>query len=331
MMEASPLAATGAVGSVTILPAKPGDAPAILHLITSLNLPPEGLRDAMEYFWIAREGTDVVGTVGLEVYADLALLRSLAVAPERQGTGLGGALTDTALSYLTERQFRTVYLLTTTAESFFARYDFRTIPRSEVPAEVQQSLEFQSACPETATCMARTLSYAATTPTPELRVRAARFADLSAIREIHNQGIVDRVATLDTEPHTMQETRRWFHQHGPRHPVLVAETAGEITGWATLNTFNSRTVYQYVADLSVYIERQRRGQGIGTILLQAISALGRELDYHKIVLSAFPFNTAGMQLYERHGFTTVGIYKEMGQLDGRWVDTIIMEKLLHKA
>jgi L-amino acid N-acyltransferase YncA len=328
MMGTSPLAATRVVGAVTILPAKPGDMPAILHLITSLDLPPEGIQEAMEYFWVAREGTDIVGTVGLEVYANLALLRSLAVVPGRQGSGLGRALMDTVLSYLTERQFRAVYLLTTTAESFFTRYDFRTISRSEVPAIVQQSIEFQAACPETATCMVRTLSYAATTSTPELRVRAARFADLQAIREIHNQGILDRIATLDTEPRTMQETHAWFYQHGPRHPVLVAETAGVIAGWATLNTFNSRTVYQYVADLSVYIERQRRGQGIGTTLLQAIIALGRELDYHKIVLSAFPFNTAGMQLYERHGFTTVGIYKEMGQLDGRWVDTIIMEKLL---
>jgi L-amino acid N-acyltransferase YncA len=329
MMVTSPLAATRAVDAVTILPAKPGDVPAILRLITSLDLPPEGIREAMEYFWVAREGTDIVGTVGLEVYADLALLRSLAVAPERQGSGLGHALMDTVLSYLTERQFRAVYLLTTTAESLFTRYDFRTISRAEVPAMIQQSIEFRAACPETATCMVRTLSYAAATSTPDLRVRAVRFADLPAIREIHNQGILDRVATLDTEPRTMQETREWLYQHGPRHPVLVAETAGLVAGWATLNTFNTRTAYQYVADLSVYIERQRRGQGIGTALLQAIIALGRELDYHKIVLSAFPFNTAGMQLYERHGFTTVGIYKEMGQLDGRWVDTIIMEKLLH--
>jgi phosphinothricin acetyltransferase len=62
--------------------------------------------------------------------------------------------------------------------------------------------------------------------------------------------------------------------------------------------------------------------------LAPLIPLARELGYHKIVLSAFPTNTAGMRLYTRQGFTTVGIYKEMGLLDGRWVDTIIMEKLL---
>src|SRR5205814_1074765 len=54
----------------------------------------------------------------------------------------------------------------------------------------------------------------------------------------------------------------------------------------------------------------------------------RELGYHKLVLSAFPFNTAGVALYERLGFRTVGVYQEQGLLDGRWVDTIIMERLL---
>jgi phosphinothricin acetyltransferase len=86
-----------------------------------------------------------------------------------------------------------------------------------------------------------------------------------------------------------------------------------------------------VADLSVYIDRQQRGKGLGGRLLEAVIGLARALDYHKIVLSAFPFNTAGIRLYERHGFTTVGIYKEMGKLDGRWVDTIIMEKLLNEV
>ena len=62
--------------------------------------------------------------------------------------------------------------------------------------------------------------------------------------------------------------------------------------------------------------------------LQGLVDLGREQGYHKLVLSAFPFNTAGVALYERLGFRTVGIYEEQGQLDGQWVDTIVMERLL---
>jgi len=330
-MTALFLSATRVMGPVTICPAKPGDLPAILDLVRSVNLPPEGIADALEYFWVATEGEHTIGTVGLEVSANLALLRSVAVSPKRQHTGLGRILTDMALSYLTTRQFRAVYLLTTTAESFFVRSGFRSIPRAAVPTSVQQSVEFQSVCPDTATCMAQSFTYPPAAVTSELLIRAAQFPDLPAIQAIHNQGILDRVATLDAEPHTAEEALAWFGKHGPRHPVLVAETAGTIAGWASLNTFNPRKAYQYVADLSVYIERQQRGKGIGTRLLQAVTSLGRELGYHKIVLSAFPSNTAGMHLYARQGFTTVGIYKEMGQLDGRWVDTIIMEKLLNET
>jgi phosphinothricin acetyltransferase len=325
------LSAIREVGSVVILPAKPGDLPAILALVCTVNLPPDGIEDALEYFWVAREGERIVGTAGLEVYADLALLRSVAVSPERQGLGVGCALTDTVLSYLTTRQFRAVYLLTTTAEAFFVRYGFCRMPRTDVPSSVQQSIEFQSLCPDTATCMTQCFTYPEATATSGLLLRAARFADLPAMQAIRNQGILDRVATLDAEPYTTQDTLAWFGKHGPRHPVLVAEAAGVLVGWASLNTFNPRKAYQYVADLSVYIERQQRGKGIGTQLLQAMTSLGQALGYHKIVLSAFPSNTAGMHLYARQGFTTVGIYKEMGQLDGRWVDTIIMEKLLGDA
>src|SRR5215813_11376284 len=82
------------------------------------------------------------------------------------------------------------------------------------------------------------------------------------------------------------------------------------------------------ADLSVYAERSHRGKGVGSALLSRLIELGRDRGFHKLVLSAFPTNHGGMALYTKHGFRTVGIYKEQGVLDGRWVDTIVMEKLL---
>jgi phosphinothricin acetyltransferase len=95
-----------------------------------------------------------------------------------------------------------------------------------------------------------------------------------------------------------------------------------------LNAFNPRPAYDHVADFSVYVARESRGQGIGDLLLGALVDRARGLGYHKLVLAAFPDNAAGMKLYERHRFRTVGVYKEQGQLDGRWVDVILMEKLL---
>jgi phosphinothricin acetyltransferase len=161
------------------------------------------------------------------------------------------------------------------------------------------------------------------------RVRLAAPDDADAISRIYNQGIEDRVATLETELRTPEERRRWLAGRGPRHPVVVVENEqDEVIGWGSLNPFNSREAYRYVADFSVYVERAYRGKGVGTVLLTRLIELGREHGYHKLVLSAFPSNTGGMALYARMGFRTVGIYKEQGLLDGQWVDTVVMEKLL---
>jgi L-amino acid N-acyltransferase YncA len=176
------------------------------------------------------------------------------------------------------------------------------------------------------------------------RVRLATADDAAAICRIYNQGIEDRVATLETELRTPEERRAWLGSRGPRHPVIVAEVtdareahgrgSGEARepvpsiGWGSLNVFNARDVYRFVADFSIYVERAWRGKGVGDVMLGRLIELAREHGYHKMVLSAFPTNTGGMTLYTKHGFRTVGVYREQGLLDGRWVDTVIMEKLL---
>jgi phosphinothricin acetyltransferase len=159
-------------------------------------------------------------------------------------------------------------------------------------------------------------------------LRPAVESDTTAICEIYNQGIEDRLATLESEMRTPQERRQWLAARGPRHPVVVADDDGRVIAWGSLNAFNPREAYRHVADFSIYVERAYRGKGVGRQLLAHLIDLARALGYHKMVLSAFPFNGAGMALYERMGFRTVGIYREQGLLDGRWVDTIVMEKLL---
>jgi L-amino acid N-acyltransferase YncA len=163
---------------------------------------------------------------------------------------------------------------------------------------------------------------------PSLRIRVASLDDAPAICRIYNQGIQDRIATLETEERTAEERAQWLAARGARHPVLGAESDGAVVGWASLNVFNARRAYEHVADLSLYVERDWRGRGVGRQLLHALVARAAELGYHKLVLAAFPWNAAGMRAYGRAGFREVGTYREQGRLDGRWVDTIVMEKIL---
>ena len=157
---------------------------------------------------------------------------------------------------------------------------------------------------------------------------AATPGDIEAICAIHNQGIVDRIATLDATLRAPEDTRAWLAERGPRHPVIVAEVDGTVVGWASLNRFNARPAYDHVADFSVYIERGWRGKGIGRTLLDRVIDMARSLGFHKLVLTAMTHNAAGLALYSRAGFTRVGVYHEQGQLDGKWVDVVIMEKIL---
>ena len=162
----------------------------------------------------------------------------------------------------------------------------------------------------------------------DVSVRAATPDDAAVICTIYNQGIEDRVATLETELRTPEERRQWMAGRGPRHPVVVAVTDEQVVGWGSLNSFNPRPAYDHVVDLSVYVERGWRGRGVGRVLLLHLLARARTLGYHKMVLATFPYNEAGVALYQKMGFTPVGVYHQQGRLDGRWVDVLIMERML---
>jgi phosphinothricin acetyltransferase len=162
----------------------------------------------------------------------------------------------------------------------------------------------------------------------DCRLRPATPDDAAALCRIYNQGIEDRVATLETELRTPEERRQWLAARSSRHSVIVAQADGQIVAWGSLNPYSPREAYRFVADFSIYVERAWRGKGAGRAVLNRLIELAREHRFHKMVLSAFPTNESGMALYAKLGFRTVGVYREQGMLDGRWVDTIIMEKLL---
>jgi amino-acid N-acetyltransferase len=138
---------------IAIEPARPDDVDAVLRLLDENKLPRDGWRDHLDTTVVARRADEVVGVAALEIYADGALMRSVAVAPALQGQGLGHRLTTAVLQMAHERHIRQTYLLTTTAERFFPKFGFERIERRDVPVSVQQSVEFRSACPASAVVM----------------------------------------------------------------------------------------------------------------------------------------------------------------------------------
>jgi phosphinothricin acetyltransferase len=161
-----------------------------------------------------------------------------------------------------------------------------------------------------------------------LAIRRADAADSPAIARIYNEGILDRLATLETELRSPNERRKWLAGKSARHPVFVVEHRGEVVAWASLNVFNPRRCYDHVADFSIYVARDWRGRHVGRLLLDHLVEVARGIGFHKLVLAALLDNAAGMGLYARAGFIRVGVYREHGELDGKWIDIVIMEKLL---
>ncbi|MFQ5899751.1 MAG: arsenic resistance N-acetyltransferase ArsN2 [Candidatus Methylomirabilia bacterium] len=136
-----------------LIKANPEDLNSVLALLADASLPREGVAEHFQHFLVARAKGRVVGAVGMEPYGPSVLLRSLVVAPEHRGRGLGRALTERLLQEAWGRDVKQVFLLTETAPEFFAKFGFRRIAREEADAEVGGSVEFKTACCQSTVCM----------------------------------------------------------------------------------------------------------------------------------------------------------------------------------
>lgn len=160
-----------------------------------------------------------------------------------------------------------------------------------------------------------------------LTVREAVLSDTAAIAEIYNQGIAERGATFETEPRTTAEIELRLRDQA-RYPMVVADEDGRVVGWAGTGSYRPRACYSGIGEVSVYLHPSARGRGIGHRLLEELIAAARRRGYWKLVSRIFPFNAPSRALCRSCGFREVGIYEKHGRLDGRWLDVIIVERLI---
>jgi amino-acid N-acetyltransferase len=140
-------------------PPSAADWRRVLDLLRGAGLPTADLDGAhRDRFLVVRDGGDVVGCVAVEPYGAAGLLRSLAVAADARGRGLGARLVEAAEAKARTDGLRTLHLLTTTAASFFEARGYAFVDRGDVPDAVRQSAEFKGVCPSSAVCMGKLLS-----------------------------------------------------------------------------------------------------------------------------------------------------------------------------
>ena len=159
----------------------------------------------------------------------------------------------------------------------------------------------------------------------------AAESDAEAIARIYNQGISERIATFETAPRSVAEIREVLHKKGDRYPTVVVEDDGEVVAFAWVSSYRERSCYSGVGEHSVYSDRSARGTGAGTAALEGLFEECRTRGFWKLVSRIFPQNEASRRLHLKVGFREVGIYQRHAQLDGVWVDNVIVEKLLDDA
>jgi len=143
---------------ITVRSATPSDWPHVAALLQSHALPPEGAQAHLDYFFLAVCGDSIIGSAGMEVYGSVALLRSVAVMPDRQRSGVGQMLVSRIIDEAKRRHIAALYLLTTMAADYFAKLGFQRLSAQAAPPALKQSVEFQGACPSSAILMRLTLS-----------------------------------------------------------------------------------------------------------------------------------------------------------------------------
>lgn len=134
------------------------DEPQVRQLLAACELPDEDITAShLQHFLVMRHEMNLAGVIGLELFGQCALLRSLAVGPHVRGQGIATRLVEKVEAYARSHDVESLYLLTTTAEGFFEKQGFRTTDRNNVPTVLKETAEFKSICPSTAICMVKSL------------------------------------------------------------------------------------------------------------------------------------------------------------------------------
>jgi L-amino acid N-acyltransferase YncA len=156
----------------------------------------------------------------------------------------------------------------------------------------------------------------------DLEVRAMRPDDWPQVVDIYEAGIATGDATFETEAPPWDS---WDGGHLPQ-PRLVASRAGAVVGWAALSPVSERCVYQGVAEVSVYVDPETAGQGVGRALLGALVDASESAGIWTLQTGIFPENTASLALHQGCGFRIVGRREKIGQMGDRWRDVVFLER-----
>jgi L-amino acid N-acyltransferase YncA len=163
----------------------------------------------------------------------------------------------------------------------------------------------------------------------EVRIRLAEVSDAQAIRAIYNHEVTTATSTFDLVPRTVEEQVAWLEARSGAFSAIVAVDADDVVvGFASLSPYKERAAYRTTVEDSVYVHRDRNGEGIGRRLLGHMVDVARVSGFHAVMARIEASGAASRALHARCGFELVGIEREVGRKFNHWLDVAVMQLVL---
>ena len=161
-----------------------------------------------------------------------------------------------------------------------------------------------------------------------VRIRPATPADAEATARIYNAEVTGSTVTFDLVTRTVEEQAAWLDARSGALEVVVAEIDGTVAGFASLSPYRERAAYRTTVEDSVYVHEDFRGAGVGRALLTAIVDVAAQRGFHSVIGRIVESHDASIRLHRSVGFDLVGVEREVGRKFGRWLDVVVMQKML---
>ena len=162
----------------------------------------------------------------------------------------------------------------------------------------------------------------------DVAVRLAGLEDAEAIRDIYNKEVTGSTVTFDLVPRTVEEQHAWLAEHAGAHPAVVAVDGTTVLGFGSLSPYRSRPAYSTTVEDSVYVDESARGRGVGRLVLAELVRLADVHGFHAMMARIVGGHEVSIALHQACGFEVVGVEKEVGRKFGRWLDVVLMQRLL---
>jgi phosphinothricin acetyltransferase len=162
----------------------------------------------------------------------------------------------------------------------------------------------------------------------DVSIRLATVDDAEAIRSIYNVEVTTATVTFDLEPRSLETQRDWLAARSGAHSAIVAVADGQVIGFASLSPWKDRPAYRTSVEDSVYVHRDHQGRGVGRLLLGRLDEVANESGFHAVFGRIVGGHDASIGLHQALGFEIVGTEREVGRKFGKWLDVVVVEKLL---